>query len=95
MTRPAPLHDQDVLTALRAGFDGATAPDPAMLRRCWRIGRWLRSRGSSRPRSVHVVREGVLIVDGQILSMDGFGAIQNLSASRRPYDGRLHEGRVS
>lgn len=71
------------LDALLAGFDGASVPGPARAAQLWRVGRWLRAQGASRPRSLHAVRDDAIIVNGQILSIDRFGQIQNLSALRR------------
>ena len=71
------------LDALLAGFDGASVPGPSRAAQLWRVGRWLRAQGASRPRSLHAVREDAIIVNGQILSIDRFGQIQNLSTLRR------------
>jgi hypothetical protein len=78
-----PLPGREDLDALLAGFDGATAPRPSRAVKLWRVGRWLRAQGAPRPRSLHAVRDDAIIVNGQILSIDRFGQIQNLSTLRR------------
>jgi hypothetical protein len=73
------------LALLHAGFDGQpfAAVEPPNLTQLWRIGRWLRTQGARRPMSLRVVNGGTAIVDGRILACDDFGAIQDLSTTRR------------
>jgi hypothetical protein len=48
-----------------------------------RVGRWLRAQGAPRPTKLQRAEDGLIIVDGQILMIDSFGHIQNMSTARR------------
>lgn len=81
-TSPSPPIE-DAMGALQSGYDRAPPPQSRRQQILWRVGRWLRSQGMSRPATLHRAEYGVIIVNGQILKIDGYGQIQNLSASRR------------
>lgn len=71
------------MAALQGGFDGAPAPEDRRRQTPWRVGRWLRAQGAGRPTSLRRADDGVMIVNGQIIGVDAYGQIQNLSVMRR------------
>ncbi len=77
--------ETSALEWLHSGFDGCAPPasgtDPSA--QLWRIGRWLRIQGARRPMALRTVRDGTVIVDGRILTIDDYGSIQDLSTTRR------------
>ena len=79
---PAPSPEGD-MAALQGGFDGAVAPDDRRRLALWRVGRWLRAQGAGRPASLRRADDGVMIVNGQIITVDAHGQIQNVSTMRR------------
>lgn len=77
---PSPEGD---MATLQGGFDGAAAPADRRQQTLWRVGRWLRAQGAGRPTSLRRADDGVVIVNGQILAIDSYGQVQNLSTMRR------------
>jgi hypothetical protein len=71
------------IAVLQGGFDGASAPGDRRQQALWRVGRWLRTQGAGRPTSLRRADDGVMVVNGQILAIDAYGQIQNLSTTRR------------
>ena len=72
------------MLALQGGFDGAAPPQDRREQTLWRVGRWLRAQGSARPTTLRRAEDGLIIVNGQILTIDADGQILNLSTTRRP-----------
>ena len=79
----SPPNAQSALTVLQDGYDGACSPQTARLQTLWRVGRWLRIQGAGRPATLHRADDGAIVVNGQILTIDAHGQIQNLSTMRR------------
>ena len=73
----------DPMMALQGGFDGAALPEDRRERMLWRVGRWLRAQGSARPTTLRRAEDGLIIVNGQILTIDADDQILNLSTTRR------------
>jgi hypothetical protein len=78
-----PSPDGDMV-ALQGGFDGGASPDDRRRQTLWRVGRWLRAQGSVRPTALRRAEDGLIIVNGQILTIGADGEILNLSTTRRP-----------
>jgi len=83
--RPASLAPpaQNAMTALQIGFDGGPPPQDRHQLPLWRVGRWLRVQGAGRPTTLHRADDGLIVVNGQILMIDPYGDIRNLSTMRR------------
>lgn len=69
------------LALLRDGFEDRVLSRPgddhaALL---WRLGRWLATQTSQRPRSLEIIDDWTVVVDRRVLQIDASGHIRDLS----------------
>jgi hypothetical protein len=83
---PTPIDDALLaapasLALLRDGFEDRALPWPGddHPARLWRLGRWLATQTSQRPKSLEIIDDWTVVVDRRVLQIDASGHIRDLS----------------